>query len=172
MKKYRGPGAIAFIAIVALVGCKYSGKYQTITVDNKFSLSIPSWMDKEDNLKPGAAFQYANRYRNFYAIATVTDKTEVKRSNAEIVGDNIAVVKKSLAKPAISDSVDVTIGGAKGVRVEVFGKMSDETIYFSEVQLEGEKRFYHISIWTRGEDRKARYKADIDSIIHSFKEIN
>ena len=70
----------------------------------------------------------------------------------------------------MSDSTEVTIGGLKGTRVEIFGKMSDEPIYFSEVVLEGKNRFYHLSIWTRTADRKLKFKDDIDHILNSFKE--
>ena len=84
---------------------------------------------------------------------------------------NLSVISKAMAKPVVSDSTEVTIGGLKGARVEIFGKMSGENIYFSEVVLEGKNRFYHLSVWTRNEDRKLKFKEDIDRTLNSFKEL-
>ena len=157
------------IGLLVLAGCKYSKEYHQVKAADKFTLMVPPWVKEDLKLKPGAEFQYANRFRNFYAIG----ETEIKDSTktvATVTATNIGVLSKSMVKPVISDSTEVTIGGLKGTRVEIFGKMSDEPIYFSEVVLEGKNRFYHLSVWTRTADRKLKFKDDIDHILNSFKE--
>ncbi|MBS1612863.1 MAG: hypothetical protein JST49_08590, partial [Bacteroidetes bacterium] len=72
-------------------------------------------------------------------------------------------------KPVVTDSTSITTGGLTGSRVEVYGKMNDEAIYFTEVLLEGKGKLYHYSIWTRNEKRKLDYKNDINKIVTSFK---
>jgi len=151
--------------------CKYSNEYQTINANSKFSISVPSWMKEEKALKEGADFQYANHFRNMYAIGEAISKADLKRSNAEIMNDNLSRLRKSMTNAVVSDSVDVTVGSLKGTRVEMYGKMSNENIYFSEVIFESQKNTYHLSIWTRGENRKLHFKEDINKIIGSFKEI-
>ena len=133
-------------------------------------MMVPPWVKEDLTLKPGAEFQYANRYRNFYAIAETTGKDSLKTVPA-IMNNNIGILSKSMTKPVINDSSAVTIGGATGVRVEVSGKMSGEDIYFSEVVLSGKNGFYHLSIWTRNADRKLKFKEDIDKMLNSFKEL-
>lgn len=158
-------------AIIALAGCKYSQKYETVNAGDKFSLSIPDWLKKEEGLKPGADFQYANRFRNFYAIGEVQPLTENDSVFAAVINTQTAIVKKSMDKPIVTDSINVDFGGAKGVRMEIMGKMSDESIFFSEVFLIGKKNNYHLSIWTRSEERKLKFKEDIQKILTSFKEL-
>src|SRR5579863_6770766 len=133
----------ALVLATGLPSCKYSKEYQVVNAGNKFTITVPPWMKKQTDLKPGAAFQYANRYRNFYAIGTVADKDTVKEPFYKIMHDNIAVLKKAMQNTVVSDSVSVTIDRLPGVRAEVFGKMGGENIYFSEVLLEGNSRYYH-----------------------------
>jgi len=151
--------------------CKYSQDYLQVNANNQFSLSIPSWMKEDKSLKEGAAFQYANHFRNFYAIGEATPKGDLKRTTGEIMSDNLNVLRKSLGKPVVTDSLDITAGDVKGVRVEIYGKMNDENIYFTEVLYEGKNNLYHISVWTRSETRKLRFKEDINKLVASFKEI-
>src|SRR5690606_17406836 len=54
--------------ILSIPSCSYSDEFKAVNANNEFSLSIPSWLKKESELKPGAVLQYANRYRNFYLI--------------------------------------------------------------------------------------------------------
>ena len=160
---------LLFAVIVS--SCKYSDKYETVEVNKQFSLSIPSWLKKEDNLKPGAPFQYANRFRNFYVIGEPVAKSGNSLAFKNALDANIALVKKAMKKPMVTDSVEITYSGIKGVRIEVMGEMSEEKIFFSEVLLDGKKSYYHLSIWTRSEERKLKFKEDIQQILSSFQEL-
>ena len=82
---------------------------------------------------------------------------------------NLGALKKSLVKPLVTDSTHVEINGLQGVRTEVLGKLDGENIYFSEVLLDGKTKYYHLSVWVRNEERKLRFKEDINKIIGSFK---
>lgn len=156
--------------VMALAGCKYSKEYQLVKGGDKFTVMVPSWVKEDKTLKPGAEFQYANRFRNFYCIGTYEAKNSTK-SVSSIMAGNIGILSKAMGQPVISDSLGVTIGGLNGARVEIFGTMSGDPIYFSEVVLEGKNGFYHLSVWTRTADRKLKFKGDIDHILNSFKEI-
>ena len=158
--------ACLLCALLFTQSCKYSKEYQTVKAGNDFSLSIPPWLEETDKLKEGAQLQYSSRYRNVYVIGEVLPSSTPA---PQVVAENISRLKKSMLNGLVSDSVGVTLSGLSGSRVEVYGKMNDENIYFSEVLLQGQGKYYHISIWTRGEDRKLRYKADINKILASFK---
>src|ERR1043165_5005113 len=145
--------------------CNYSKEYQQLNINNQFSISFPSWMKEDKTLKEGAPFQYANHFRNFYAIGEVINRGDTKRTTGEIMTDNLNVLRKSLTKPEVTDSVDFAANGVKGTHVVIYGKMNDENIYFREVLYEGKNNLYHISIWTRSEPRKLRFKEDINKII-------
>ena len=160
---------VACFVLLAFSACKYAKEYKQVKAGDKFTMMVPPWVKEETTLKPGAEFQYANRFRNFYTIGETLEKDSAK-ALASIVSTNLSVLSKSMDKPVMTDSADVTIGGLKGVRIEIFGNMNGEAIYFSEVVLEGKNRFYHLSIWTRTADRKLKFKDDIDRILTSFKE--
>ena len=49
---------------------------------------------------------------------------------------NLDVLKKAMTKPVVTDSLNVTVGGLSGVRVEIYGNMNGEAIYFSEEVIE------------------------------------
>lgn len=161
------------LVAITISGCNYSEQPVAVNAANKFTLTLPSWLEEDTKLKEGAELQYANRFRNFYVMGEVIKNaapgSDIKPhldSYLSLLTDT-AVMKNAL----VSDSMAIAVGNAKGVRVEVFGKMSDESIYFSEVVLSGNKGLYHLSLWTRSEERKLHFKGQIDSIIYSFREL-
>jgi hypothetical protein len=154
--------------MVTLSSCHYSNEYKVVKAGNEFSMSVPPWMKEDKELKPGALFQYASHYRNFYAIGTAETRDTMK-TIGEVMTANLKVLRNAMSNAVISDSSDVMIDSLKGIRSEIFGKMNNENIYFSEVVLESPTKLYHLSVWTRGEDRKLRYKDDINKILNSFK---
>jgi hypothetical protein len=159
---------LAFL-IAGLGSCKYGNEYHPVITAN-FSISVPDWLKKQDNLKPGAEFQYANRFRNFYAIGETLGADQSKDSLQAIMQQNLAILRKSMKGAVVTDSVNTSVNGLDGARVEIYGKMNDENIYFSELLITGKKHLYHLSIWTRAEERKLRFNKDIDAIFASFKE--
>ena len=151
--------------------CKYKNEYHAINANNQFSISVPSWLEEQKDLKAGAPFQYANRFRNFYAIAEILPKADSASSVSSKMNFNLNVLRKAMINPVVTDSLEINAVDIKGTRVEIYGKMSNENIYFSEVIYEGTKNNYHLSIWTRSESRKLHFKEDITKMIESFKEI-
>jgi hypothetical protein len=158
--------------LLTVFSCKYPTEYQDVNAGNQFSISLPPWMKVEEGLKPGAQLQYANRYRNFYVIGEAIAKTPQDKPVGDIMSSNLNILRKAMKSPIVTDSTAVNISGLSGIRAEIYGKMNNENIYFTEAVIEGKSKLYHISIWTRGEERKLRFKEDINKILASFKEIN
>lgn len=154
--------------LLSIIGCKYSTEYTTVNANNLFSVTIPPWMKADDKLKEGAPFQYNNRFRNIYAIGeTVSSAKNFSDLNTEIIQPTV----NALTNPVISDSVAVEINGMKGVRTEIYGKMVGENIYYSHLLLQGKNNIIHFCLWTRTEERKLKYKDDIERILASVKEL-
>jgi hypothetical protein len=160
-----------FCVVSCISSCKYSKDYQAINVGNQFSISLPSWMKEEKDLAPGAPFQYANRFRNFYAVGFISKKDTARQDYNTQWNNHLGALKKALTAPLVTDSLAIEINGMKGTRAEILGKMDGENIYFSEVMLDGKANTYHISVWVRAEERKLRFKEDINKIIASVKEL-
>lgn len=151
---------------LALFSCKYSYKDETIKVKNEFTMTVPDYLKEADNLKPGADFQYSNRYRNMYVVV-FSDKKD--KDFTSYYNEQTSIIKKAMDKPMVNDSIPVTMPGAKGIHTEIAGKMNGEMIYYSVLTMETKDKFYQECIWTRGEDRKLKYGKDIERILLSFK---
>ena len=82
--------------------------------------------------------------------------------------EQLGIIRKSLEKPMVNDSIPVQIAGAKGIHTEIAGKMQGEMIYYSMLTLESKDKLYQECIWTRGEDRKLKYGKDIEHLLLSF----
>lgn len=165
--------AMIFWTCLTMWSCNYSEQPVTVNAGNRFSLTIPSWLEEDKKLKAGAEFQYANRFRNFYVIGEVIQGAQPGSDIKPYLDGYLKLLTDTavMKNAQVSDSTLISVGNARGVRVEVFGKMSDESIYFSEVVLNGSRGLYHLSLWTRSEERKLHFKGQIDSILYSFREI-
>ena len=154
---------------LTLYSCKYSYKEETVNVKNEFTMTVPDYLTRAENLKPGADFQYSNRFRNTYVVV-FSDKKD--KDFQTYYHEQVAVIKKVLDKPMVNDSLSVELPGAKGIHTELAGTMQGEMIYYSLQTLETKDKFYQECIWTRGEDRKLKYGKDIERILQSFKLIS
>lgn len=174
MKKFF---AINFAAAFMLSACSYNNDPKIINVDNTFSMTVPNWMKSDDDVKPGAPFQYANRYRSTYSCAWFEEKASISSVIKDSVNkpfdiyyrQQIQIIKNVLKNPAVTDSVEVEVSGAKGVHTELFGQMQGENIYYSHLLLETPTRYYQLCVWTRGEERKLKYENEIQAELFSFK---
>jgi len=165
MKKHFLLILIALSGLV-LFSCKYTYKDEIINTKNEFTMSVPDYLKPADNLKPGADFQYSNRFRNMYVVV-FSDKKD--KDFQTYYNEQLAVIKKAIDKPMMNDSLPVQIAGAKGIHTEIAGRMQGEMIYYSIQTLETKDKFYQECIWTRGEDRKLKYGKDMERILSSFK---
>jgi hypothetical protein len=132
-------------------------------------MTVPDYLSKTDELRPGAEFQYRNRFRNLYAVVFSEKKD---KDFATFYAEQTGIIKKALEKPMVNDSIIVEIPGARGVHTEIAGKMQGEMIYYSILTLEAKDKYYQSCIWTRSEDRKLKYGKDIERILLSFKLVN
>jgi hypothetical protein len=162
---------LTFIALSGLIlfSCKYSYKDVTVNAKNEFTMTVPDYLSPAEDLKPGADFQYSNRYRNTYVVV-FSDKKD--KDFQSYYNKQISIIKKSLGKPMVNDSLPVQIPGAKGIHTEIAGTMQGEMIYYSIQTLEAKDKYYQECIWTRGEDRKLKYGKDLLRILQSFKLTN
>jgi hypothetical protein len=165
LKKHLSLTLVALSGLI-LFSCKYSYKDETINVKNEFTMSVPDYLSPAENLKPGADFQYSNRFRNMYVVV-FSDKKD--KDFQAYYREQIGIIERALVKPMVNDSIPVEIAGAKGIHTEISGRMQGDMIYYSVLTLETRDKFYQDCIWTRDEDRKLKYNKDIQRILLSFK---
>lgn len=160
-----------FLLIIAfvwnLISCNQDYD-KPISIDQtNFKMTLPGFL-KSDELAEDAKVEYANRYRNFYVVVFEHNKKESLDSLIVKTDKRIELQMDSMYKNVEMDSLD----GKKIYLAQIDGKYPNEKerIYFTHKIVEGQKMNYEITIWTRGIDRKLKYKDTISSILESFKE--
>ena len=73
MKKF----ILIFLAAIFLSSCQESDEEKTISIDNKYSLTVPSHLKKRNDLNDDASFQYGNLRKELYIIVIDDAKSEV-----------------------------------------------------------------------------------------------
>lgn len=160
-----------FLLIIAfvwnLISCNQDYD-KPISIDqSNFKMTLPGFL-KSDELAEDAKVEYANRYRNFYVVVFEHNIKESLDSLIVKTDKRIELQMDSMYKNVEMDSLE----GKKIYLAQIDGKYPNEKerIYFTHKIIEGQKMNYEITIWTRGIDRKLKYKDTISSILESFKE--
>ena len=84
---------ICCISLLFLSACEYDETWKNIPINQHFTVDIPPFVKKVDDLRPGAPLQYSNRFRNFYIIGLEYEM------NKNISLDSL---QKQLIKPILS----------------------------------------------------------------------
>jgi hypothetical protein len=162
-------GILALFLGLLFSACSYNNEPKIVNVNNDFTITVPAYMKEDAEVKPGAPFQYANRFRNTYSAAWFEEKSKANKSFEDYYKAQIQIIKNVLKNPAVTDSSSVDVGGVNGIHTEMFGQMQGENIYYSHLLLETETRYYQVCVWTRNEERKLKYDKDIQAMLFSFK---
>lgn len=156
---------------------------KTVYVENKYSISIPSFLAKTDDLNDEASLQYQHRLREFYV--TVIDEPRKEFHEAieekELTGkypkniygfsnqfiENFEHQVSVVSKTEITD----TLVDYKPARIlNASGKYHGIDAFYSLAFIQGKKRYYQVMAWTLSSEEYC-YKGKMDSIRHSLKEL-
>jgi len=161
------------LSILFLGACTYKNEWHQIPIQNKFSVELPDYMTESKKLRADASLQYENRYRNTYIIIIEQDKKDM--SFSDFVTKSINPLTKYLDKPAITDSIDITVNGLPTRLNKIMGEMESgddkENIYYTHYSINGKKKYYEVCTWTRGPKRLDQYGKDLQRMMDSFKEM-
>jgi len=155
--------------------------FKTITVQNLYKLSVPKYMKEMNNLNDEASLQYANIYKEAYAIVIHESKQEFIDSfkeygeydnelsmidnytNAQINFFKEGADIKSVEK---SDGIEM-VNGANARRVIMKGNAEGIDVGYVLGFVEGEENIYMIMNWTLL-DRFSKYENTFEMINASF----
>lgn len=173
-----------FISIILFVSCQPTETEQTITIESKYSLTIPSFLTKVNNLNEDASLQYQHAWKEFYVITIDESKEELnkalKENNLTEVYSNdikgysnllLDVFSESMTISSKSEIKDTLINGLSARTVQIAGRTEGINAYFSLGFIEGENNYYQIMAWTLA-DTKYQYDSEITKLIYSFKELS
>lgn len=172
------------LACTLFLGCQFEKDFETKTVSaSRFSLDIPVFLKKSDNLHDEAALQYQNLIREYYTIVieepiedfqAIIDIEDYYKENftpdldgyTKLVRENMLDVIESKEESKVTET---KINGMPCRMFEISGKIDGMDIYYAIAYIQGKKNFYQVVNWTLLGNKK-KYAATMEKSIMSFKE--
>ncbi len=171
------------ISAVIFTSCHVFDSENKITIEDKYSIKLPSYVAETTNLNEDASLQYKNTLREFYVI--VIDESMEEFGNVIIEYDlsdeypnnlqgysNLVVdmFAESISNFKLTDSKKIEINGLSGNYFEIEGVVDDYDIYYNFVIVKGNDTYYQILTWTLLH-KKENHKTAMHKIINSFMEL-
>jgi len=175
---------VTFILIILLLqSCSSGDEEQKITVGNKYTLSIPAFLTKVNNLNDDASLQYQHAWKEFYVIAIEESKDEIERAlidnNLTSIYENnidgysklaLDVFKESLNNPYQSEIIDTIVNEMPSKLTTLKGSVDGIDAFYSIGMYEGKESYYQVLAWTLS-SKQYSYKSKMDKILYSLKEM-
>ncbi|MEC4113996.1 hypothetical protein [Myroides pelagicus] len=140
----------------------------TVTIEDAYTLEIPSNLAPIQELFPGADLQYGNTYLQTYLIGKKSVKAQTSNFQA-FVDQSLALYNKR-PNYEIVKKEDVTINGIKGQQYELKMSQKDVYMYMIQTMLNGEKANYLLMGWTTSQNAEVESQK-IKETINTFKEL-
>jgi hypothetical protein len=156
---------------------------QIVTIENKYSISIPSFLTKVSGLNDDASLQYQHAWKELYVIVIDESKEEMQNvlSENNLIGkysndikgysslllngfeQNINVSKKSKVTETLVNNMPARL-------ITVSGKVEGIDAFYTIAFIEGKNRYYQIMTWTLA-SKENEYKDKMNQILYSLKEL-
>ena len=174
---------ILFLTILFITSCQSGDTEKLVTIENKYSISIPSFLIKTNALNEDASLQYLNARKEFYVIVLDEPKSEMYKalvdndltdtySNdlegySDLILDNY---EQSISISHMSNIVDTFINNMPARLLTINGQVEGVDIFYSLAFIQGKERYYQIMVWTSS-SKESEYKDKMNKILYSFKEL-
>jgi len=174
---------ISILTILFFASCQPGGKEKLVTIENKYSILIPSFLTKGSNLNEDASLQYCHAWKEFYVI--VIDETKSEMQNAlidnnltdsysnDIKGYSDLVLQgleQNISESKKSEIIDTTINNMPARLCTISGRVEGVDAFYSLAVIQGKDRYYQILAWTLS-SKEHEYKEKMNRLIYSFKEL-
>ena len=152
------------------------------SVGEKYTLTIPDFLNKTNDLNEDASLQYEHLRKELYVLVIDENKKELYDilEENELV-DTYAKSLEGFTKlfldgfegdpnfPDVPDASDEQINGLPAKIITMDGKAEDVDIHYKIALVEGKDDFYQIMTWTI-KSMKAEHSTDMDDLLRSFVE--
>ncbi len=178
LKKHQMYSRSILLLIVALAfaSCKRETVLMEVKVNNRYSLSIPDYLQACADLHKDASMQYQNVEKDIYVMVIDEKKKTMQDYNLDYDIDTYFnnIVSQGFAENIKDGKVSIpgrqTISGNKALIAEVTGKIEENEVYYKLALIETPYSFYQILAWTSAKN-KEKVEGDIVKMIESFKEL-
>jgi len=169
---------LAPIALLLFISCDEST--QTVNVDGRYRVDLPSFLTEDKGLHEDASLEYANTFREFYIIVLDESKETVHNSfeengleytstlkgYADLLVDNMKESSSITTAPVLKET---KINGLNAIVTNASGVVDNIPVYWQLAFIEGKNTYYQIVVWTL-EDKKEDNQEKMAQIINTFKE--
>jgi hypothetical protein len=165
------------IALFSFISsCKQETSFKEVKVNERYSISIPEYLQPCVDLHEDASFQYQNTDKDIYAfVIDERKKTMVSYDldyDIDLYFKNIASqpFHETIKNGKVSPPKKEKINGNEALVSEITGSVDGIDVYYRMGVIETPYAFYQILTWTRA-DKKEEFQDDMNTMIESFKEL-
>jgi hypothetical protein len=168
----------SFLLVMVFIfsSCSNENAFKEVKVNDRYSISIPEYLQPCVDLHKDASFQYQNTDKDIYAI--VIDERKKTMAKYDLDYDIDLYFKNIASQPfletikngKVTTPVRETINGNSALVSEITGNVDGIDAYYKMGVIETPYAFYQILTWTRA-DNKDKYENDMKRMIESFKEL-
>ena len=175
---------LVLLFTLLMVSCADEDGEQTITIDNKYSLTIPAFLSEVDNLNDDASLQYQNVMKGLYVVVIDEPKDELHQvlvdynltdryeSNldgyANLILDGL---NESLTDPKQTEVIETNVNGLPVKLTTMVGTIENIRIFYTYGIYEGKDTYYQVIVWT-GSDMQSKYQSKMEAVLQTLKELN
>lgn len=166
---------LGFALTLLAFGCSTS--YENQLFNGLFALTVPDYLKVTATLNSDAQVQLANKHNEVYAIIRYNTWEELqnsKKGNAGTLEDyydfHVENLLIDVHDPKAPGPKNLKINGLEAIEGFISGTVKGESIHYKLVMIAGKEHLYQLLVWTT-EGNLAQYEADIDKLIHSFREM-
>jgi hypothetical protein len=173
-----------FLVVILIVACQGGDTTQLVTIDHKYSVLLPSFLEKSGTtLNEDASLQYLHTWKEFYVIVIDEPKSEIEsaiennqlsdRYSKDIDGyAKLMEEKFDGANIGMQgdDWMPVTINNLSARIKTIRGNSEGVDVFYYFGIIEGKNNYYQVMTWTLAE-KEMDYKEQMKNIIYSFKEL-
>lgn len=158
--------------------------YNEVNINNDYSILLPKYLSKAENLNEDASLQYQNIFREAYIIVIDEPKDEYITLFKELeLYDKALTPLENYSKfqnEHFSDAIEGLIYdsgfsdrkihnlSAKSKKIQAKVPGIDSDISYWNTYIESDKKMYTIMCWTLS-DRQKKYDDTFKKVINSFK---
>ncbi|HIP36764.1 MAG TPA: hypothetical protein EYG85_07900 [Crocinitomix sp.] len=169
------------LALIVLSSCQTKTKYNTVNVDDMFTIEVPTYMKEMDLGNPDAAYTAGDSLLERYLMVIYETKKEIESYHldveltheyyGELVVDMFA---QAFTNPSVEllNKTTEEINGIPAYHYRVVGVLAEVGIemYSSVTVYESDKSFYTIYAWSFITDERL-FSKHTKYMANSFKEI-
>lgn len=181
MHKYIG---IALFSLLLLSCNGDDTRLQEVRIKNQYSLTIPEFLTRVDDLNEKASLQYMNGSREVYVLVLDDLKEPLHKIiinhglddlySQDLEGFAKLMIEDMESKMSLNLNSDVKTSNINGLDARIFNYRSEyqgKSYYNTLAFVDGKKHYYQIFAWTLASNEN-KYKSTIDAIPLTFKELD